>query len=149
RGGYLMLHALRRLGVLSACCLTLFGGEALAKEVAVIHPYQQSESSSVLHERLAAAAPDLDRRGLGTAIGASQCAVAGGARPAERLAVIDFSLPSTEQRLWSFDLKHCRLLLQDVVGDGQGSGGSYARQFCNVEGSHQSSTGQFRTQESY
>lgn len=144
-----MLHALRRLGVLSACCLTLFGGQALAKEVAVIHPYQQSESSSVLHERLAAAAPDLDRRVLGTAIDAMQCAVAGGAKPAERLAVIDFSLPSTEQRLWIFDLKHHRLLLQDLVAHGQGSGDNYARQFSNVEGSHQSSIGLFRTQESY
>src|SRR5690554_7655840 len=111
-----MLHALRRLGVLSACCLTLFGGEALAKEVAVIHPYQQSESSSVLHERLAAAAPDLDRRVLGTAIDAMQCAVAGGAKPAERLAVIDFSLPSRSEEhtseLQSRPQLVCRLLLE-------------------------------------
>src|SRR5690554_8069301 len=111
-----MLHALRRLGVLSACCLTLFGGEALAKEVAVIHPYQQSESSSVLHERLAAAAPDLDRRVLGTAIDAMECAVGGGAKAAERLAVIDFFLPSTEERLWIFDLERYKLLLQYLVG---------------------------------
>src|SRR5690606_16269693 len=81
--------------------------------------------------------PDLDRRVLGTAIDAMQCAVAGGAKPAERLAVIDFSLPSTEQRLWIFDLKHHRLLLQDLVAHGQGSGDNYARQFSNVEGSPQ------------
>src|SRR5690606_39292729 len=117
-----MLHALRRLGVLSACCLTLFGGEALAKEVAVIHPYQQSESSSVLYERLAAAAPDLDRRGLGTAIDAMQCAVAGGAKPAERLALSDFSLPSTEQRLCVLDLKPHRQLLQDLGAHRQARG---------------------------
>src|SRR5690606_10608490 len=76
-----------------------------------------------------------------------QCAVNNGANPAERLAVIDFSLPSSERRLWIFDLQSKRLLLKEYVAHGNRSGGNQATAFSNRVGSHQSSLGLFRTAE--
>jgi len=100
-------------------------------------------------EALSRAAPTLDPRVLDHAIQAMQCAVRHGSPAAERLAVIDYSLPSSEPRLWIFDLSRKRLLLEDLVAHGQESGENNATRFSNYEGSHQSSLGLFRTQESY
>jgi len=86
---------------------------------------------------------------LERALAAMTCAINHGAEAASRLAVIDFSLPSSEQRLWLFDLETQSLVMRELVAHGQGSGDNYAREFSNVEGSHQSSIGLFRTQESY
>jgi hypothetical protein len=102
-----------------------------------------------LVERLAAAAPNLERKVLGKAVAAMHCAIRSGAEPAERLAVIDFSLPSSAPRLWILDLSNQTLLLKDLVAHGQRSGDNYATRFSNIVGSHQSSIGLFRTQESY
>jgi hypothetical protein len=68
---------------------------------------------------------------------------------AERLAVIDFSLPSTEQRLWVFDLKRQKLLFKELVSHGRGSGNAEAESFSNIPESYQSSIGLFRTLNSY
>ncbi len=100
-------------------------------------------------DKLAHLAPGLQRQVLAHAVAAMECAVRHGAAPAQRLAVIDYSLPSTEQRLWLFDLKRNRLLLKDYVAHGQRTGENFAEQFSNRLGSHQSSLGLFRTAESY
>ena len=102
-----------------------------------------------LHDRLASAAPELNPQALQRALAAMSCAIHHGEEPASRLAVIDFSLPSSEQRLWLFDLDTEALILRELVAHGQGSGDNYAKTFSNIEGSHQSSIGLFRTQESY
>jgi len=102
-----------------------------------------------LKTQLASAAPELNLQVLKRAVAAMTCAVNHGAEPASRLAVIDFSLPSTEQRLWLFDLETKSLVMRELVAHGQGSGDNYANQFSNIEGSHQTSLGLFRTQESY
>lgn len=106
-------------------------------------------ASLELSARLAAAAPDLNPQALERAMAAMSCAINHGAEPANRLALIDFSLPSSEQRLWLFDLEAGSLIMRELVAHGQGSGGNYASQFSNIENSHQSSIGLFRTQESY
>ncbi len=98
---------------------------------------------------LSRVAPTLDVQVLTHAVAAMQCAVNNGAAPAQRLAVIDFSLPSSERRLWIFDLRQRRLLLKDFVAHGMNSGENLATRFSNVLGSHQSSIGLFRTAESY
>jgi len=102
-----------------------------------------------LVDSLARTAPKLDRQVLTHAVAAMQCAVNNGATPADRLAVIDFSRPSSERRLWIFDLRQQRLLLRDFVAHGQKSGENLATRFSNRVGSHQSSIGLFRTAESY
>jgi len=100
--------------------------------------------------RLTAAAPDADPKVLALALQARGCAMAaGGAGASQRLAVIDYSRPSTETRLWVFDLRRKALLFAEHVAHGRGSGENLARSFSNREGSHQSSLGLFRTAETY
>ncbi|WP_193075090.1 murein L,D-transpeptidase catalytic domain family protein [Pseudomonas sp. FME51] len=144
-----MFDCLRRVGVLTAACLALVGGPGAAMETAITHPPAQPYTQTTLASTLATQAPELNPQVLLTAVSAMQCAVNSGAEPAKRLAVIDFSLPSTEQRMWIFDLQARTLVLQDLVAHGQGSGDNLASNFSNIEGSHQSSIGLFRTQESY
>lgn len=103
-----------------------------------------------LLERLAAAAPEADPKVLALALEARDCALAREAAPdPARLAVIDYSRPSTEPRLWVFDLDAGRLLYAEYVAHGRGSGGNFATAFSNRSGSHQSSLGLFRTAETY
>lgn len=100
--------------------------------------------------RLADAAPGLDRKVLALALEARECALAGGERmTSDRLAIIDYSRPSTQKRLWIFDLGSGRLLHAEHVAHGRGSGGDMATRFSNVEGSYQSSLGLFTAAETY
>lgn len=112
-----------------------------------------SVSAATLPKNLIAnltqAAPSLDSQVLSTALSAMRCAVNNGAEPAKRLAVIDFSLPSSDKRLWIFDLQKKQLVLHDFVAHGNRSGNNFATSFSNTNGSHQSSIGLFRTAESY
>ena len=111
--------------------------------------FAASPSKPVLFNSLAQAAPELNPQALKSALSAMQCAVNNGASQAQHLAVIDYSQPSTARRLWIFDLRKKTLVLRDLVAHGQNSGENFATQFSNNEGSHQSSLGLFRTQESY
>ena len=104
---------------------------------------------SPLTEDLAIQAPNMNRAVLDKAISAMMCAVNHGADQADRLAVIDFSLPSTEPRLWIFDLNSRSLILEELVAHGRNSGDNVATKFSNEQGSHQSSIGLFRASESY
>ncbi len=84
------------------------------------------------------------------AIGAAGCAVRSGAVDTpETLTVIDYSLPSTEQRLWVFDLVGKKLLYEELVAHGSGSGQNLATAFSNTPDSHQTSLGLFVTDRTY
>lgn len=103
-----------------------------------------------LASRLRAIAPALDPDVLSLALQSRDCATRAGAAPAAaRLAVIDYSRPSTERRMWVFDLAQGRLLYREYVAHGRGSGDNMATAFSNVDGSHQSSLGLFETSETY
>jgi hypothetical protein len=84
------------------------------------------------------------------AMGAASCAVRSGevGQP-DTLTVIDYSRPSTEKRLWVFDLRSRRLLYQELVAHGQGSGENMAVTFSNDTDSHRSSLGLFVTGDPY
>jgi hypothetical protein len=99
---------------------------------------------------LARLAPDADPRVLNLALESRDCAANELSQaPSNRLAVIDYSLPSTQKRLWVFDLQTRKLLFDEYVAHGQGTGENYAREFSNRDGSHQTSLGLFRTTETY
>jgi L,D-transpeptidase catalytic domain len=87
---------------------------------------------------------------LDLALGAASCAVKSGAVGSPRtLTVIDYSLPSTEKRLWVYDLTTRELLYEELVAHGQGSGANLATRFSNQPDSHQTSLGLFVTDETY
>ena len=101
-------------------------------------------------DRLRALAPDADPGVLALALEARSCAVRNGDVVTDaRLAVIDYSRPSSEKRLWIFDLSEDRLLHREYVAHGSGSGENIARRFSNNEGSFQTSLGLYRTAETY
>ena len=103
-----------------------------------------------LLSQLSSAAPGLDPKVLDLALQARTCAVAyGDVEGDTRLAVIDYSMPSTEKRLWVFDLQEGDVLYNEHVAHGQGSGGNMTTAFSNQDGSHQTSLGLFRTAETY
>lgn len=110
---------------------------------------QQSTRDDTLAE-LRRLAPQADPGVLALALAARSCAVDSGEVTADsRLAVIDYSLPSTQRRLWVFEMRAPALLHHEYVAHGQGSGGNYATSFSNKDGSHQTSLGLFRTAETY
>jgi hypothetical protein len=109
-----------------------------------------SVSARGLLSRLHGAAPALDRDVLAMALDARACALRSGAvAQAARLAVIDYSKPSTEPRMWVFDLDRELLLYAEHVAHGRGSGENFARAFSNRDGSYQSSLGLFATADTY
>lgn len=65
------------------------------------------------------------------------------------LCVIDYGLPSTEKRMWVFDLASERLVFHELVAHGRNSGADLAQSFSNADGSYMSSLGAFVTGETY
>ncbi|HSH57874.1 MAG TPA: murein L,D-transpeptidase catalytic domain family protein [Halomonas sp.] len=107
--------------------------------------YPRTQSAETLTRTLTRLAPQASHEVLSLAANALACADP----EAERLAVIDYSLPSSEPRLWVFDLQHKTLLFEELVSHGRGSGNALASRFSNTPESHQSSLGLFRTMNSY
>jgi hypothetical protein len=92
----------------------------------------------------------IDPQVLSLALDAASCAVRSRAvtDPAT-LTVIDYSRPSTEKRLWVYDLSRRTLLYEELVAHGQGSGGNLPTAFSNTPESRQSSLGLFVTEGTY
>ncbi|AWH28370.1 MULTISPECIES: murein L,D-transpeptidase catalytic domain family protein [Stenotrophomonas] len=114
-------------------------------------PAAATASTEDLTALLARTAPNADRQVLKLAATALRCSLQ---RPelgvsGERLAVIDYSRPSTEQRLWVFDLARQRLLFEEWVAHGRNSGGNRTEHFSNRDGSFMSSIGAFTAKETY
>ncbi len=65
------------------------------------------------------------------------------------LTVIDFSLPSTQKRLWVIDPAKGLILHHSVVAHGRNSGELLAKNFSNQPESFQSSLGFYKTAETY
>jgi len=127
----------RRLSLLSAfvCFVLVAGSRAQADPVA------------------AAAFRDvhgLSPQALAAALDAVSCARSRGVSGRDGLlTLIDYSLPSTQPRLWVLDLENGRVLFHELVAHGAGSGDNYAVRFSNVDASHQTSLGLFLTGSTY
>jgi hypothetical protein len=80
---------------------------------------------------------------------ASHAVIRGDAAAPRTLMVIDFSKPSTEKRLWVYDLRSRALLFHEHVAHGRNSGANLPTLFSNEPESNRSSLGLFRTAEAY
>lgn len=65
------------------------------------------------------------------------------------LSIVDFSLSSSQKRLFVIDLQNFKLLFNTYVAHGSKSGKEYAKNFSNRPESHMSSLGFYVTQETY
>jgi hypothetical protein len=98
----------------------------------------------------AAMAAGVSRPVLNLALGAVQCAIdAGDVAAPPTLTVIDYSRPSTEPRLWVFDLRTGDVRYRELVAHGKGTGENLAQHFSDNMNSHQSSLGLFVTRDTY
>lgn len=95
-------------------------------------------------------APTLSDKVLRLALGGSACAAQQGlVQKSNLLTVIDYSKPSTEPRLFVFDVASRKLLFRELVAHGKNSGGNATRFFSNREGSLATSIGLFVTANTY
>jgi len=106
-------------------------------------------TAPTLGDALSKLAPQANPQVIALALAATDCAAAQGQPPSERLAVIDYSKPSTEPRLWVFDLAKRKLLYHELVAHGRNTGENQATAFSNRPESLQSSLGLFRTLGTY
>lgn len=67
----------------------------------------------------------------------------------EILSIVDFSLPSSQKRLWILDMSTKEVLYHTYVAHGKNTGLEMATDFSNVSGSHKSSLGFYVTAETY
>jgi hypothetical protein len=65
------------------------------------------------------------------------------------LTIIDYTKPSTERRLWVFDLVHTRVLFEELTAHGKNSGDNQAVRFSNAPNSLMTSLGAFLTGDPY
>lgn len=124
--------------------------EARPHGASVLPPPLAQPPRSLVAQDLARLAPAADPQVLALGLSAMQCAQAHGTgADARRLAVIDYSRSSLKPRLWVFDLAAGRLLYEEWVAHGQGSGEDVPHRFSNDEGTHASSLGLFYTRDTY
>jgi hypothetical protein len=91
---------------------------------------------------------DVNTKVFATALKAAATAVArGDVKDPGTLTVIDFSRPSTQRRMWVYDLRSRTLLFDELVSHGRGSGVAMATAFSNVPESNRSSLGLYRAAE--
>jgi hypothetical protein len=110
----------------------------------------RAHATDTRFDALRHAAPDVDSTALELALRADACAQRRGLyRSPRTLTVIDYSKPSTESRLWVFDLRSRRLLHRALVAHGRNSGYIEPVSFSNQPGSNQSSLGLFLTLDTY
>ncbi len=95
-------------------------------------------------------APNIRPSVIKEAVAAMQCAQDRGVGAyARRLAIIDYTIPSREPRLWVVDLETQELLFEEHVAHGQKSGYDIPTEFSDRSGSHQTSLGLFYTDDTY
>lgn len=138
----------------SACCSFLFALNTTSAQELHTNPFDYEahgshQSALVMLDKLSRAAPAANPKVISLALSALDCALTQGMSPARNLTVIDYSLVSTQPRLWVFDLVTGKLLFQELVAHGMKTGKNFARHFSNTYGSHQTSLGLFRTKETY
>ena len=67
----------------------------------------------------------------------------------EILTIVDFSLSSSQERMWVIDMKTQKVILKSLVSHGRNSGSEFATDFSNANESFKSSLGFYVTGETY
>ena len=143
---------------LLAMLVSLSGGAVVAKTAAVSPtPVQHAAATPApaaagrfAIDRTAARTSGVNLQVLDLALQAVSCGIASGdLEQPPTLTLIDYSLPSTDPRLWVFDMRTGRILFNELVAHGRNTGDNMATRFSDVMESRESSIGLFRTADTY
>lgn len=110
---------------------------------------QLAENISLQMQHLSQKAPELNKKALKLALVAYKKASTKGSVKKPLLTIIDYSLPSSRQRMWVFDLKKEKLLYHTYVAHGRNSGSDTPHHFSNAASSKETSLGTFVTKGTY
>jgi hypothetical protein len=94
-------------------------------------------------------APTMQADVINKTVRSMDCANQGNIAHQSILTVIDYSLPSSEKRLWVFDLQTQKLLYHTFVAHGIKSGANYTTFYSNKNNSKSSSIGVYLTKIGY
>jgi len=123
---------MRKFWLLAICAVLAF--QAQADDMALVAKLAPNIRSSVIEE----------------AVSAMKCAQSHNIGvDARRLAIIDYTIPSSEKRMWVVDIEAQKLLFEEHVAHGQKSGPDTPTAFSDRNGSHQTSLGLFFTDATY
>ena len=100
-------------------------------------------------QHLSQKAPALNKNVLKLALTAYHTASEKGNVKKPVLTVIDYSLPSSKQRMWIFDVRKEKLLYNTYVAHGRNSGADTPNHFSNASHSKATSLGTFITKDTY
>ena len=144
-----------RLLLITLSLAAVPGGALGAREASDVRP-MPAPSVAVAKANTAAAAWNMSSVGtidadvFELALNAADCAVrSGDVTHPSTLTIIDYSRPSTDKRLWVFDLRSREMVYEEVVAHGQGSGDNMATRFSNEPDTHATSLGLFVTADTY
>ncbi|MGN6519663.1 MAG: murein L,D-transpeptidase catalytic domain family protein [Dokdonella sp.] len=141
-----MVKSRQSLLVAASLAATLFHGASSAARLETVRGDADiAEAATALWH----AAPAANPRVLEMATSALACRNRQADEVDRILAIIDYSRPSTERRLWVFDVTTRHLLFEEHVAHGRNSGGDLAEHFSNTPGSLESSIGVFENAGSY
>ncbi len=122
----------------------------IALALAFSAPSLRAETPDPLLASLATQAPGLKKSVLSLALKAvNNASHRGLVKRNDLLTVIDYSIPSTQPRLFVFDLAKKRLLFRELCAHGKSSGDDNASFFSNDPGSLATSLGLFVTEDTY
>lgn len=126
--------------------ILLLAGNLSSSSVGFAKPaFDINQETKILSQK----APRLDQRVLKLALAAYRKAANRGAVRKPVLTVIDYSLPSSKQRMWIFDLSRARLLYNTYVAHGRNSGMDVPHHFSNISSSKETSLGTYVTKDTY
>jgi len=113
------------------------------------HPKISNQKLHELQAMLHKEAPNLNTAVINKVATSLKCATEYNVDHNTILTVIDYSLPSSEKRLWIFDLHANKLLFNTYVSHGIKSGELLSTYFSNINNSKASSIGVYKTEKSY
>ncbi|MDF1646340.1 MAG: murein L,D-transpeptidase catalytic domain family protein [Legionellaceae bacterium] len=137
------------MNVLIGLILMIFFSANIASTTTSITNSNSNADINTEVQHLSQKAPQLDTKVLKLALTAYQKAKLSGLIKKPILTVIDYSKPSSEQRLWVFDVNREKLLFNTHVAHGKNSGGKTPNYFSNQLSSKKSSLGTYITQDTY
>ncbi len=109
-----------------------------------------SRISATLYDSLSLSSLGMSREAFDYAVaGYEKLRAAGKLRNESILTVADFSLPSTQKRLFVIDVDNNQVLFHTYVAHGRNSGGEMAQSFSNTMSSFKSSPGFYVTGDTY